>query len=171
MVKKREIPYITILVFSYLTVYTLIKHKELRFILPIIPFCYLMLGYTLHKAVKSQYNSLRLGTSLMIMAFLVVELAMGAFYLTNRLTLWKAIKHIQDQPSAAHSIYTLRLDMPYYSWTHRREYIGFDGKPTNRTFFPMLQMDPTFVRLSNGHPIAILENTMTNRCFQLIDAI
>jgi hypothetical protein len=32
-------------------------------------------------------------------------------------------------------------------------------------------MDPTFVRVLNGAPLATLENTMANRCFQLIDGI
>lgn len=32
-------------------------------------------------------------------------------------------------------------------------------------------MDPTFVRIKNGHPIPTLENQPINRCFQLVDAV
>jgi GPI mannosyltransferase 3 len=46
VINKSEAPYAAIIVFSYLTVYSLIKHKEVRFILPTLPFMCLMLGHT-----------------------------------------------------------------------------------------------------------------------------
>lgn len=85
---KRELPYIMLIVISYLAVYSLIKHKEVRFVLPIIPFCCLMLGYTMHKGFKSSSAVVRLGAKLIITAFIIVEVAMGYFYLNYRLTLW-----------------------------------------------------------------------------------
>lgn len=85
---KRELPYIMLIVISYLAVYSLIKHKEVRFVLPIIPFCCLMLGYTMHKGFKSSSSVVRLGAKLIITAFIIVEVAMGYFYLNYRLTLW-----------------------------------------------------------------------------------
>jgi hypothetical protein len=116
---KRQLPYIFFIVISYLAVYSLIKHKEVRFVLPIIPFCCLMLGYTMHKGLKTSNSLLKLGTKLIIMAFIIVEIIMGYLYLNYRLTLWMGIKFINEQPAAAHSIYTLRMDAPYYTASHR----------------------------------------------------
>lgn len=125
--KGKQPPYLLIMTFSYLTVYSLIKHKEVRFVLPIIPFCCLMLGHTMHKGLKSQRGYLRFGTKLIIAAFIVVELIMGYIYLNYRMALWQGIKYINDQPTAAHSVYTQRVDTPYYTASHRQRYIGFDG--------------------------------------------
>lgn len=46
-------PYMLLFVIFYLFVYSFIQHKEPRFLLPIVPFCYLMIGYVIAKVVKS----------------------------------------------------------------------------------------------------------------------
>ena len=42
---NKEPPFILIFTVLYVGVFSLIKHKEARFILPIIPFCFFMLGH------------------------------------------------------------------------------------------------------------------------------
>ena len=48
----RLVPYIAILSLSYVGVFSMIAHKEVRFMLPIIPFGALMAGYAINKAAK-----------------------------------------------------------------------------------------------------------------------
>ena len=48
----KEKPYMLILTVTYLIVFSAIEHKEPRFLLPIMPFCFLMLGYFISKLLK-----------------------------------------------------------------------------------------------------------------------
>ena len=47
MYKASQTPYILYLTAMYTIVFSLIAHKEPRFLLPVIPFCFLLLGYLL----------------------------------------------------------------------------------------------------------------------------
>ncbi len=51
-ISQHQTPYIAILSLFYLFVFSLIAHKEVRFMLPIIPFSALMAGYALKKWAK-----------------------------------------------------------------------------------------------------------------------
>jgi GPI mannosyltransferase 3 len=129
VVNKREVPYIWIIVFSYLAVYSSIKHKEVRFILPTIPFMCLMLGYTLSKATKVSSGFVSKLMKLYILVFLVVEVGFGYLYTYHKFKLWEPMAYLQTIPHAPHSVYTLSVDMPYFTWTHRQTYVGYDGQP------------------------------------------
>lgn len=48
----KRVPYLLIIVLSYLAVYSLIPHKEVRFILPTVPLCILILADAISKQVK-----------------------------------------------------------------------------------------------------------------------
>ena len=45
-------PYLTYYNFFYLFVFSMIKHKELRFLLPIVPFAFIMAGELLAQTIK-----------------------------------------------------------------------------------------------------------------------
>lgn len=49
---KKQQPYLTYFVAFYLLIFSLIKHKELRFLIPILPFCFLILGYFFFRKAK-----------------------------------------------------------------------------------------------------------------------
>lgn len=51
-ISKDQIPYLAILSLSYIIIFSLIAHKEYRFMLPIIPFSALMGGYAFKKWAK-----------------------------------------------------------------------------------------------------------------------
>lgn len=50
--KGGQVPYVAILCLTYLLVFTVIAHKEVRFVLPIIPFSALMASYAVAKWAK-----------------------------------------------------------------------------------------------------------------------
>jgi phosphatidylinositol glycan class B len=49
---KRQFPYIVVLMSTYIVVFSLIPHKEDRFVLPTIPFMLLIAGDYLYKKMK-----------------------------------------------------------------------------------------------------------------------
>ena len=112
------------LVAFYLLVLSIIEHKEPRFLVPILPFCFLMLGYTLATYLKSCPRLIRIYISL----FVVVEVAMFIFYHNMHTRQWEAIAHIANKSVAPHSVYTMQTtDAAYYTWTHRKEYLDKEG--------------------------------------------
>lgn len=127
-------PYMLVLSGTYLLVFSIIAHKEPRFLLPIVPFCFLMLGYFLSRQIK--------GTSLFsgrvvrayIWLAIFVELVMGVFFLCMQFRNWEVLAYLQSKDVAPHSIFSMQaLDTPYYTWTHRGSYLNEDGLPGNRT--------------------------------------
>mmetsp|Transcript_15469 Transcript_15469/g.23767 ORF Transcript_15469/g.23767 Transcript_15469/m.23767 type:complete len:197 (-) Transcript_15469:524-1114(-) len=75
-----EMMYATIF---YVVIFSLIAHKEDRFLLPIIAFCFLALGYTLQRKVKSLGSSLKW----FILFSVVIELIVQGVNLTHH-KLW-----------------------------------------------------------------------------------
>lgn len=59
----------------------MLAHKEPRFLMPVIPFCFLMLGYFLAKQIKASKSAYgRKYIYLYILFAAIVELSVGAFY-------------------------------------------------------------------------------------------
>jgi phosphatidylinositol glycan class B len=52
MRSKRQAPFLFYCTIFYIAFFSLIAHKEKRFMLPIIPFCFLMIGYLLARKIK-----------------------------------------------------------------------------------------------------------------------
>lgn len=53
MRSMKQPPLLAYCVTFYILFFSLIAHKECRFILPTVPFCFLMLGYLLFRKIKS----------------------------------------------------------------------------------------------------------------------
>jgi hypothetical protein len=63
--------------------------------------------------------------------------------------MWVIMQDLQDKPVAPHSIFALqKFDVPYYTWTHRRDY----GEGRNRTKVILFEKDPPFARVKYGYP-------------------
>jgi phosphatidylinositol glycan class B len=72
---KLEVPYICYYVVFYLGVFSLIGHKEIRFLIPILPFTFLMVGYFVFKNIKNRPKTFKY---LIIISF-IVETAIFLF--------------------------------------------------------------------------------------------
>jgi len=113
---KRVFPYVTIILSFYIAVFSLIKHKEYRFLLPVVPFCLMLSAYTLEK-LRRNYNGL-------LKAFIVLSLlteigliGYDNFALHNAPHILKSIPNDSSVKSIGvwHEIY----GAPYYSIFHR----------------------------------------------------
>lgn len=49
--EKNQTPYMTYCVVFYILIFSLIEHKETRFLTPIMPFCFLMIGYVVNENI------------------------------------------------------------------------------------------------------------------------
>ena len=142
-----EPPYIFFLAAFYLAVFSLIAHKEHRFLLPIVPFCALMLGYFIAKLIKQSGSRIKKAITFYLCLAVFVEVVMGLWYLNFRHRNWEIAAYLQTKEAAPHSIYAMTaFDIPYYTWTHRHKYLDAQGKETNRTIVYRADNNPTYAR-------------------------
>ena len=73
--QKGESPYLTYYTVFYVIFFSLIPHKEVRFLVPLIPFTLLTTGQFIASQLQRRPNLLRF----FLMAYIVVELAVLAF--------------------------------------------------------------------------------------------
>jgi GPI mannosyltransferase 3 len=92
--KGGEPPYMLHLSAFYLLVFSTIQHKEPRFLLPIVPFCFLMLGYFLAKIIKGSGNCMGKFLKFYIWLAIIVELAMAAFFLKMQFRNWEPLAYL-----------------------------------------------------------------------------
>ena len=89
-----EPPYVFILTATYLIVFSLIAHKECRFVLPIVPLCALMVGYLLAKIIKQSGSKIRKGVTAYLCVAIFVEVAMGIFFLNYQFRNWEVLSYL-----------------------------------------------------------------------------
>lgn len=51
-INKKVFPYLPILILTFIVTFSYIPHKEERFLLPIYPFCFLLMGKLINKTFK-----------------------------------------------------------------------------------------------------------------------
>lgn len=134
----------------YILIFSIIAHKEPRFLLPVVPFCLLMAAYSLCSLVKplslsNKSHLLKYYICLVVFVETVVYLIMTFFHFR----MWVIMQDLQDKPIAPHSVFSMqKIDIPYYSWTHRKDY----GEGRNRTQVLLYQKDPPYARKKSGIP-------------------
>jgi phosphatidylinositol glycan class B len=127
----------------YIAFFSLIGHKENRFMLPILPFLFLFTGYSLTKCP----NSLR--TVIKVALWIFVIEGVGMFIIRQQFhhRFWDAPDYIMNYgDKQPHSLYTMhRFETPYYSWLHSQD--------QNRTELYVVQQGPSFARKAFGAPL------------------
>ena len=102
----------------YIAFFSLIGHKENRFLLPILPFLFLMTGYSLARVSQKWSRSLSwllwIFTGWNCLNFTARQCFHHRF--------WDALDYITNYgDSPPHSLYSMhRFETPYYSWLHQR---------------------------------------------------
>ena len=138
------------LVSFYLLVFSIIAHKEPRFLTPIVPFILLMLGYCISTHLRTFPRFIRF----FIYASIVVETVTYCIMTNFHFRQWEIMVDLQNLDVAPHSVYSMqKIDMPYYTWTHRKHYLDVEGKEFNRTKVYMFKKDPTYARKKYGIPL------------------
>lgn len=139
---KGQSPYLTYYCIFYVLVFSFIPHKELRFLMPIIPFAMLMAGELLSTTLASNGW---LATLLSVMLKLHIVIEVVTFGIFNRYTQrdWDYDAYLTSKETPIHSLYTQEsYTSPHYSWFH--------GSGTK---LYLAQQDPQFARLAFGHPL------------------
>lgn len=117
-VDRQQLPEMGYMVGFYILFFSLIGHKEARFMLPIAPYMFLFAGYFLATFTRK-------------MPRLVCAVIWGStfFEITNFLVrlnfhdkYWDAMDYIVNfGNNPPHSVYTMhRFETPYYSWLHQK---------------------------------------------------
>lgn len=167
-----EPPYMFFLTAFYLLVFSLIAHKEPRFLLPIVPFCALMCGYFITGIIKKSGPCIRKTVKAYLCLAIFVEVVMGLFFLNFQFRNWEIPAYLQSLDAAPHSIYTMQaLDTPYYTWTHRHIYYDAQGRETNRTIVYRADKNPTYARKRDGVPTPLLHDEDFNSCVHLMSQL
>ena len=96
-----------ILSLFYILIFSLIAHKEVRFMLPIIPFSALMAGYALKKWAKTVVSKpkLQTGTRYLVYVYIFVEVVMGLIFLNLHFRNWEVPAYLAEKSDAPHSVF------------------------------------------------------------------
>lgn len=155
------------MILFYLLVFSLIAHKEKRFMLAITAFTYLTLGYLLVRKVKIWKS----WVGVIVWTGVLVEFAIQAFYHIHH-KLWVFSDYMLAQGQAVgdadyhpHSFYTSkRYDQPWHSNLHHPD-------PAKRTKVYVARSEPDFF-LKKHHTNLVMAYDMSNlMCVDLLDKI
>ena len=100
----------------YIFFFSLVGHKEPRFLLPITPFLFLITGHQMITFCNKFKNFARL----YICLHMTIEISYFLIRLTYADQFWDAMPYIVNKgDNPVHSLYTMqRYETPYYSWLH-----------------------------------------------------
>ena len=158
---KNESPYLTYYCVFYVLVFSFIPHKELRFLMPIIPFAMLMAGELLATQFSKTSGCVPTLLSIVLKVHIAVEIVTFAIF--NRYTQrdWDYDAYLTSKEQPIHSLYTQEsYTSPHYSWFH--------GSGTK---LYLAQQDPQFARLTFGHPLPQTMLHPAMRCNEIIQSI
>jgi GPI mannosyltransferase 3 len=111
---RKQSPDMMYMTMFYVLVFSLIGHKEKRFLLPIFAFCVLAVGYLLVRKAKVWKNRV----ACIIYFSVVVEILIQAFYHLHH-KLWVFTDFMTANGVQPHSFFTMkRFDQPWYSNLH-----------------------------------------------------
>lgn len=102
----------------YIAFFSLLGHKENRFLLPILPFLFLLTGLATVNFSKSYPRLIKL-------LLLITMLADGTMFVVRQCfhhRFWDALDYITNKgDKPPHSLYSMhRFETPYYSWLHQK---------------------------------------------------
>lgn len=137
--RHHVVPYIPILVISYVTAFSLVPHKEGRFIQPVIPFLFLILAQGIekflilgHRGNEIRRRAAKLSVFMIIAIYMTIHLTSMISHHTSKFRKYEVPLYLLQKEHSAHSIYYFGLGQPHYTWAHRRTYNDAYGS-NNRT--------------------------------------
>jgi phosphatidylinositol glycan class B len=114
--KWDQTPFAAILSGFYVLIFSIIAHKEDRFLLPIIPFCGLMAGYAIYKWANhgpSNRISLKI-LKLLIYVYILVEVSQNLIMQNYQDRHWEIPSYLAAKHESPHSVYFIHgLAAPY----------------------------------------------------------
>ena len=105
------------MVLSYVLFFSLLGHKEHRFILPAVPFCFLLIGYCL--CIKIKQNSYRSLIKWFIWAYVAYEAVALLEFGIEEPRDWAPVLELLAKPVPPHSVYVNeKYSVAFYSMLH-----------------------------------------------------
>jgi len=102
----------------YLVFFSAIRHKEIRFLLPLIPFCMLMIA----EALTAGLHKFPAFTTFYVKGYIVFEVALLLFYETFKEAGWVIRRDLMLVDPPISSVFLAdRFTAPNYSLLHRQE--------------------------------------------------
>lgn len=148
------------LVVFYIGVFSLIPHKEYRFLTSVVPFLLVMTAFAIHGLVFKWPRLVRL----ILWLYVVAEVGTFLFLHCLHFRMWETMYDLAQLEVAPHSIYTMQaMDVPYYTWTHRQS--------EHKTHVLSYKKDPVYARRKLGVPIQILHDHNYNGCLTMLDKL
>mmetsp|Transcript_12943 Transcript_12943/g.9373 ORF Transcript_12943/g.9373 Transcript_12943/m.9373 type:complete len:207 (-) Transcript_12943:137-757(-) len=155
--RKQQTPYIFYYCAFYLLVFSFIPHKESRFLVPIIPFSCLMLGYFFFRKAKAYPKLL----AFIVVLSLIVNAAIIGIFHAYHFKGHEIIQDLQKSDPNIHSIYIMqKFDVAYYSWAH--------SNSGNKPKLYLGNKNPTMARKYQNYTIPVLRDYEYNTCFELL---
>jgi hypothetical protein len=100
-IKKLEFPHFLVLCLSYIMVFSYIPHKEDRFILPIYPFFFLLIGDFILKIVR-KFHKYEKGISFLFCLVLFYDVLLTFFFYNFSDLRYKALENIRRSDPDPH---------------------------------------------------------------------
>jgi len=103
-------------VLFYTVVFSLIKHKEARFLLPALPFIFLMIGQFITESIVPKFSASKVRKYVFL--GVIVELIVWMFVTLNHRLNWKIHSWLSDKNP--HSYYDVEsFEVPHYAYLHK----------------------------------------------------
>lgn len=138
--QRNQTPFLTYYAFSLVGFLSLIKHKEPKFIMPIFPPFFLMIGLALTQGLKAYGRAIAFYLWLGIIFELIVH---NHFVSFNRLSAYEVLNYLAAKdPTYTSLLVQNKFELSYYSYTHRH------AQPLPRLLFT--NQNPPFVKADDS---------------------
>lgn len=158
MKSKRKPAYLAYYNIFYILVFSAIPHKELRFLLPIVPFAFIMIAELLTQSMKRGSIIARLSVKI----FVVVEILVAGVLMNFHQRDWEVANYLtRVKGSPVHSIYIQdRYKAAHYSWFHEMD-----------TKIDLVNYNPMFARVKVNDPLPASAGHRKMLCNQIVSDI
>jgi uncharacterized membrane protein len=115
---KQEFPFFVVLVFTYTLAFSMIPHKEDRFIVPVMPYLLILAGDFMYKQMK-RYGR---GVAILLLVAVAYEVVIQTAYYMCENKHYRPLTDIMRTDPAPHQLYhSNRYDVPLHSLIHTHQ--------------------------------------------------
>jgi len=155
-----DYPYTALYVIFYIFVFTVIPHKETRFLMPCIPFVFICIGELLDSSwLKAKPRC----TAVLIKVQVLISIVITYLIIAYQRRSAQLRMEIYDQDPDMHSMYNLDVyNSAVHTILHRKD------KPV-KVYAP--NKDNQFAKVVFGFPLPLANESDSNMCLQMLDSI